>query len=102
MLSNYTGFLGTSYFSGALGALMIFAIVVWSLAWKGFALWRAAREKSPWWFTIILIVNTLGILEILYLFFFSDAARIARGAAKKEEKPAHDASGGTHQDGDHR
>jgi methionyl-tRNA synthetase len=44
---------------------------VWTLSWKGVALWRAARNQSVAWFVILLIVNTLGILEIIYILFFS-------------------------------
>jgi len=43
--------------------------VLWSVVWKGLALWHAARRKEPWWFVILLVVNTFGILEIIYLFF---------------------------------
>lgn len=45
-------------------------LLVWSLVWKGFALWRAAKNKSKPWFIAILILNTFGILDILYLFVF--------------------------------
>lgn len=45
----------------------IVLIVVWALFWKGVALWRAARRNSPGWFIALLIVNTLGIFEIIYL-----------------------------------
>jgi len=38
-------------------------LVVWSLFWKGLALWHAGRRGQPW-----LVVNTVGILEIIYLF----------------------------------
>lgn len=48
--------------------LWLFFIVVWSLFWKGLALWHAGRRGQPWWFVIMLIVNTVGILEIIYLF----------------------------------
>ncbi len=43
-------------------------VVAWSLIWKGLALWRAANRGDKWWFIAFLIVNTLGILEIIYLF----------------------------------
>ena len=46
-------------------------LILWTLPWKGYALWKAARSKSPWWFIVLLVVNTLGILEILYIFLFS-------------------------------
>ena len=45
-------------------------IMIWSLVWKGMALWRAAKNNSLPWFVVLLLVNTLGILEILYLFVF--------------------------------
>jgi len=43
------------------------SLIIWSLAWKGLALWSAARAGDKKWFVVLLIVNTLGILEILYL-----------------------------------
>lgn len=49
--------------------LFIAAILIWTLAWKGAGLWRAATLRQKYWFIAILVVNTLGILEIIYLFF---------------------------------
>jgi hypothetical protein len=43
-------------------------VVLWSVFWKGLALWQSARRGQPWWFVIMLVVNTVGILEIIYLF----------------------------------
>lgn len=40
---------------------------VWELVWKGFALWRAARRGHSVWFVLIMILNTVGILPIIYL-----------------------------------
>lgn len=34
---------------------------------KGFALWRAGRNNDKGWFITLMIVNTLGILEVIYL-----------------------------------
>ena len=53
------------------GGLLLLVVLVWSIAWKGLALWKAARTGSKPWFIVFLIVNTLGILEILYIFLFS-------------------------------
>ena len=47
------------------------AIILWSLLWKGLALWKSARLNQKTWFIVLLLVNTLGILEIFYLFIFS-------------------------------
>ena len=46
-------------------------IMIWSLAWKLAALWKAARHKSLFWFIALALINTVGILEILYIFVFS-------------------------------
>jgi hypothetical protein len=49
---------------------LILLLAVWELVWKGFALWRAGRNNQSTWFIVMLILNTAGILEILYLFVF--------------------------------
>ena len=43
-------------------------MMLWSIFWKGLALWHSGRRGQAWWFAILLIVNTAGILEIIYLF----------------------------------
>lgn len=48
-----------------------FLVLLWTLPWKGWALWRAARRASKGWFIALLLIQTLGILEILYIFVFS-------------------------------
>jgi hypothetical protein len=48
--------------------LILLAIfILWSLIWKALALWRAAHRESKVWFVLFLIINTAGILEIIYL-----------------------------------
>lgn len=51
--------------------VLLILAVVWSAIWKGIALWRAARNHQLVWFVVLLIVNTLGIIEIIYIFGFS-------------------------------
>ena len=55
---------------GGVGALMAL-VMLWTVPWKGVALWKAARADSKGWFVVFLFVNTLAILEILYIFVFS-------------------------------
>jgi hypothetical protein len=47
---------------------LVLALTFWSLAWKGIALWKAARLSQKIWFIALLVVNTIGILEIIYIF----------------------------------
>jgi hypothetical protein len=42
-------------------------VVAWTLVWKGLALWRAARAGQKIWYVVLLVINTVGILEIIYL-----------------------------------
>ncbi len=46
----------------------LFAVIaVWDLAWKGLALWRTAKTGRHYWFIVILVVNSVGLLPIVYL-----------------------------------
>ena len=44
-------------------------ILLWTLFWKGCALWIAAKSHKKIWFLVLLVLNTAGILEIVYIFF---------------------------------
>jgi len=57
----------------ALAGIGFVVVLAWSLVWKGLALWRAAHRGEKVWFIVFLIFNTLGILEIIYLFFITGA-----------------------------
>lgn len=46
-------------------------LYVWSAIWKGFALWKAAKKGAKVWFILIFVVNTMGLLEILYIFLLN-------------------------------
>lgn len=61
-----------------LGILIFSLVIVWSAVWKGMALWKAARQGDKIWFVILLFVNTLGILEILYIYVFSKKSEQAQ------------------------
>ena len=52
-------------------AVFLLVIFIWTLVWKGLALWKSAKNNHKIWFVIILIVNTAGILEILYIYWLS-------------------------------
>jgi len=52
--------------------------IVWTLPWKGVALWKAARNHQKVWFAAMLIIQTLGVLEILYIFFFQRDKNLKR------------------------
>jgi len=60
-----------NYFHSHPGLTILFIVLVlWSLVWKGFALWKAARAGDKAWFIILLVLNTAGILDMFYIFLF--------------------------------
>jgi len=68
---DYRSFIATSPdLTGADGVLLAL-LLVWVLVWKGLALWRAGRRNETAWFVALLVLNTLGILEIIYYFLIA-------------------------------
>lgn len=55
--------------------IVIALLVLWVLPWKGVALWKAAKNSHKGWFIALLVINTLAILEILYIFIFSKKSK---------------------------
>ena len=70
---NYFGYnygFAPGLMAGWMSAFII-PVAAWSLFWMGWALWRAAKNDSKVWFIILLLVHTLGILDIIYIFIIS-------------------------------
>ena len=42
-------------------------LIIWAVVWKGLALWRAARLKQVGWYIALIIINSFGLFEIIYL-----------------------------------
>jgi len=58
-----------------LGSLFVFmplfiALLVAVIILKGYSLWYSAQAHQKWWFIAMLVINTFGILEIIYLLAF--------------------------------
>ena len=49
---------------------------IWSLIWKGLAIWKSAGLRQKYWFIALLVVNTIGLLEIFYIFFIARRYKI--------------------------
>lgn len=61
-------------------------LALWSLFWKGLALWKSARNDERYWFVALLFINTAGILEMLYLFLFAKTKLILVSEPHKSKK----------------
>ena len=68
-------------FSGL--SLILPILIAWSVIWKGIALWKSARLGHKGWFVALMIVNTLGILEIIYIYAVANKSETAHGQMPK-------------------
>lgn len=81
---NYWNGYGNAFLPGILTgwlSVLIIPIAFWSLSWMGWALWRAAKDDNKIWFIILLLVHTMGILDIIYIFLISK-----KGEGKRKKK----------------
>ena len=56
-----------NYFDGRVDIGMVL-LIVWTLLWKCYSVWLASKNNHKKWFVALIILNTLGILEIIYIF----------------------------------
>lgn len=66
---------------------MVILISLWALPWKGIALWKASQNKQKVWFIVLLLLNTIGILEILYIFILSKVKKQTAPELPKQTPP---------------
>lgn len=53
----------------------VLLIALWSIFWKGIGLWKSARNGQKYWFIAILLINSVGILPILYIYVFKEGEK---------------------------
>jgi len=63
--------MGADMWAMGAGMTAVFIIlIIWSMVWKAMALWRAARNNHLAWYIVLMLLNTAGILDILYYFIW--------------------------------
>lgn len=85
---TYQGWSSAQGLTGIPGWLPIAIIIlaIWSLVWKGLALWHASQRRQLNWFIVILVLNTIGILEIVYLFIIVKIHRSMKKTTEPERE----------------
>jgi Family of unknown function (DUF5652) len=58
-----------AFFTNSGWSWILLPILIWTLFWKGCSLWIAVKNNKGWWFVVLLVLNTVGILEIIYIFY---------------------------------
>ncbi len=61
---------------------LILALMVIEMVLKGYSMWKSAQAHHKWWFIVLLVFNTLGILPIVYLLFFQKTPIVKWGKNK--------------------
>lgn len=46
---------------------LIIILAIWEVVWKLIAMWKAGRNNHLAWFICIALINTVGILPIVYI-----------------------------------
>ena len=59
--------------------LVVVVLGIWEAVWKGVGLWHAGRDRNLLWFVLMFVLNTVGILEIIYVFAISRPKRASEG-----------------------
>ena len=63
-----------------------YPLLAWTLIWKGLAMWNAAKNNQFVWFVVCFVLNTAGILPILYLAFFQKNMNLVKKVVVKKKK----------------
>ena len=72
---DWSSAFGLGFGAGLVLAPLFIFVVIWTLYWKYKALWYAAKHDRKWWFLALLVINTVGILDILYLYVLSKKSK---------------------------
>ena len=51
---------------------LLVPLVIWEVIWKIIGMWKSARNNQLAWFICIAILNTIGLLPIIYIVWFQD------------------------------
>lgn len=55
----------------------IIVLIVWDGIWKLLAMWKAGRNNHLSWFICIAVINSMGILPIIYILMYSKKSETA-------------------------
>lgn len=70
---------------------ILLVLAIWEMIWKGISLWHSAKNKQKAWFIVIFIINTMGILPIIYLLWFKPKEENSTLIEVSPKAPAHKA-----------
>ncbi len=63
---------------GGVFMFVIVCLLIVGTILKGFALWKAGKNKQSGWFIALFVINSLGILPLIYLLYFKPNLKVKR------------------------
>ena len=51
--------------------ILMIVLTILDITLRAIALWKSARAGSKIWFIALMILNTLGLLPLIYILFFA-------------------------------
>ena len=48
--------------------ILAIILVLWTIPWKVYAVWLAVKSDRKAWFVVLVLINSLSILEMIYVF----------------------------------
>lgn len=68
--------------------IILFFVLVWKLFWYSLALYKSLERKHRNWFVVLFIstfiLNDLGVLAMVYLYFYRDKKHKLKTTRKKK------------------
>ena len=56
----------------------IVLVVIWDAVWKLIAMWKSARGGQKVWFIFLAIINSVGILPLIYILWFQKKGKVGK------------------------
>lgn len=97
-MGGYDGFGPVSLLTLSVFSIIALIAVLWAVSIKGYALWHAAKRNEKWWFIALLVINTFGLFELVYILFFAKVwpRKSAEKIENNDQKAAEQHSGASH------
>jgi len=80
---GYNSYYNQNFYGMGLFKFLI-PIVLIDLILRGFALWKSARKDQNIWFIALLVVNSMGILPLIYLLLNKDQKETPKKKSKSK------------------
>lgn len=80
---GYNSYYSQDFYGMGLFKFLIPMVLI-DLILRGFALWKSARKDQNVWFIALLVINSMGILPLIYLLLNKDQKESSNKKSKSK------------------